>query len=171
MKKLMSLALALLMVASLAGCGGTSSENTPPVTSSGDVTVVAPVLDISLIAGKTAAQVESVLGVPTQSEPSSFTLKSGTSAEAVSNTYNDGTEIFFISDAAARISIYPPAGSKVEDGAALIGLTPDQAGTSSYNGVEDYSWSDNTEYYSISAFNTGDGTISYIYVVTNANYR
>ncbi|MDN0031644.1 hypothetical protein QVN85_01885 [Oscillibacter valericigenes] len=181
MKKLMSLALALLMTVFLAACGSapasgssqaaSASAEAQVTTSSGDAMAVAPVLDISLIAGENAAEVESVLGVPTTSEIGSFDKQDGTIVESISKTYADGTEITFIGDIAARITVYPPDGSKVEDGAALIGLTSDQAGTASYNGVEDYSWSDNTEYYSITAFNNGDGTISYIYVVTSEEYQ
>ncbi|WP_294855659.1 lipoprotein [uncultured Oscillibacter sp.] len=181
MKKLLSLATALLMVASLAACGASPAGNSSAsaasqsaqqsATSSSGSADIAPVLDVSTIAGKTVTEVESVLGAAKISEPGSLTLQDGTTTETVSNTYNDGTEISFISDIAARITVYPPDGSNIEDGAALIGLTPDQAGASSYNSVEDYSWSDNTEYFSISAFNNGDGTIAYIYVITSADYQ
>lgn len=182
MKKLLSLVLALLMSVSLAACGSSAAGNSSSepaesqsaqqsASSTSPSADITPVLDVSTVAGKTAAEVESVLGAPKMSEPGSLTLQDGTTSETVSNTYNDGTEITFIADVAARITVYPPDGSKVEDGAALIGLTPEQAGTSSYDGAEDYRWNDNTEYYSIDAFNNGDGTISYIYVVTSADYQ
>lgn len=181
MKKLMSLALALLMTVSMSACGSapasgssqaaSASVEAQVATSSSDATAAAPVLDISLIAEKTAVEVESILGSPTTSEIGSFDKQDGTIVESISNTYADGTEITFIGDVAARITVYPPDGSKVEDGAALIGLSADQGGTPSYNGMEDYSWGENTEYYSITAFNNGDGTISYIYVVTSEEYQ
>lgn len=166
MKRLFVLIVALVLIASMASCGSAPADNSlnsQPAQSAAvsSVPAVTPVLDISTIANKTPEEVSSVLGDPTMSE----------TGAVVSNTYSDGTEVYFVDGIAARITVYPPAGSKVEDGAALIGLTPEQAGTPSYDMLEDYRWNDNTEYFSVDAFNNGDGTISYIYVITNEKYQ
>lgn len=123
------------------------------------------VIDILSIAGKTEDEIQSALGAPVFSENSSF------SPDAVTNTYADSTEILFVDEIPARITVYPPDGAKVEDGAALIGLTEEQSRTPSYDSSENYYWNDNTEFYKITAFNNGDGTISYIYVITSEEYQ
>ena len=159
-----------LALSMLASCGGgensaPSASATPSASPAPSETPVAACIEITSIAGKSESDVAAVLGEPSMSEPSSF------ADGAISNTYTDGTEVLFADGLAVRITVYPPDGSPMEDGAALLGLSTEQSGTPSYDGAGDYRWNDNTEYYSIDAFNNGDNTISYIYVITDEAYK
>lgn len=122
-------------------------------------------MDLGEIAGKSQANVAKALGDPVTTSASTF------AEGAVSTEYKNGTEILYVGDAAVRITIYPPEGSSIKDGAALIGLTQEEAGTASITASDDYRWSESTKYYRIDAFNNGDGTISYIYVITKEAYK
>lgn len=159
-KKMLALLLGVAVVFALSACGGNSSESAEQ-----EENEISPCFDILSVGNKTEAEVTAVLGDPITTEASSF------SEGAVQNTYQDSTEILFVDDAAVRITVYPPDGSLIEDGAALIGLSEEQSKTPSYDNSENYYWNDNTEFYKIVAFNNGDGTISYIYVITDEAYQ
>lgn len=170
MKRIFAVFVSMLLLSLLCACGGdnSSAQETP---SEPEEPTVEPVIDIFQIANKNESEVASVLGDPVLSENGNFTLNSGEKISSISNTYAGGEEITFLQDKAARITIYPPDGSLVENGAVLIGLTKEQAKTGSYDNLGDWRWNDNTEFYSIDAFNNGDGTISYIYVITDEIYK
>lgn len=170
MKKILIAFVSALSLLALCACGGNSSAE-PEKVEEPEEPAVEAVVDIFKIADKSESDVAAVLGEPTMSETGTFTLNTGSKTDTISNTYADGTEITFIDGKAVRITVYPPDGSPVENGAALIGLSNEQAKSPYYDSLEDYSWKDNTEFYSIQAFNNGDGTISYIYVITDEAYQ
>lgn len=170
MKKILIAFVSALSLLALCACGGNSSSESKKAEEP-EEPAVETVVDIFKIADKSEREVAAVLGEPTMSETGTFTLSTGEKIDSVSNTYPNGEEITFLQDKAARITIYPPEGSDVKNGAALIGLSEDQAKSGYYDNVENWSWKDNTEFYSIQAFNNGDGTISYIYVITDEAYQ
>ena len=115
MKKLFFVLLAVSVVGGcLMACGDDSESTENQRQEEYEVTACIDILDIK---SKTEEEVASTLGDPIMSESSEF------APGAISNTYADSTEILFVNDEPARITIYPPSGSNVEDGAALIGLS------------------------------------------------
>lgn len=159
-RRIIAVLFGISALLTLTACGGDSSSEGTKETST-----VIPCIDITAVGRKTESEVSAVLGEPIAKETSSF------SDGAVQNTYQDSTEILFVNDSAVRITIYPPEGSRVEDGASLLGLSEEQSKVPSYDNSENYYWSDNTEYYKIIAFNDGSGAISYIYVITDEAYQ
>lgn len=120
-----------------------------------NVLSAAPIIEIKKVAGKTANEVESVLGAPSQTE----TVKQGTK-----RFYMKGAiEIVFINDKADWITVTPTKmTSFTKEALGELGLPVREATFSNQHVLK---WEPFDDYQSISIFPGPDG-IDYIYVMT-----
>jgi hypothetical protein len=158
--------LTVFVMLSLAGCNENTTES-EPLSQVPNETAVTPMVDIKAIADKSEEEVSQILGSPVRSDNTTLSLEDGTKKEAISSFYQDGTNVLFIENKAIWITVYPPEGTiDVKEGPALLGLSSEESGAASSNTNDDYIWSGGL-YQLIQAFNDGNGTISYIYIITN----
>jgi hypothetical protein len=115
----------------------------------------APIIDIKKVAGKSAKEVESVLGAPTQSEK----VKQGTKRFYM----NDTVEVVFISEKADWITVTPTKPTRFsKDALTELGL---EVKPPTFANEHILKWVPYGDYHSILIF-PGPKGIDYIYVMT-----